>query len=182
MDEMSGHRVRNRAAAVAVASAAAAAALPLLAEGDARSAAGLLALAASFVVAQALVLTPGVLPVALALYGAECVVAVEAAGASPWVVAPVGAALLLLAESAALRGRVPGEASVEREALRRAARQLGVTAALALAGAAAVTAANVLPARGGVAAGLVGGAAVAAALLLVARLARLGRTAAECRD
>ena len=93
MDGSSGRRVRNRAAAVAVASAAAAAALPLLAEGDARSAAGLLALAASFVVAQALVLTPGVLPVALALYGAECVVAVETAGASPWVVAPVGAAL-----------------------------------------------------------------------------------------
>jgi hypothetical protein len=65
---------------------------------------------------------------------------------------------------------------VEREALRRAARQLGVTVALALAGAAAVTAADVLPARGGLAAGLVGGAAVAAVLLLVARVARLGRT------
>jgi hypothetical protein len=175
MDEMSGRGVRNRATAVAVASAAAAAALPLLA-GDARSVAGLLALAASLVATQALVLTPVVLPVALALYGAECVVAVETAGASPWIVTPVGAALLLLAESAGLRDRVPEGASVEREALWRAARQLGVTAALALAGAAVVAAADVLPARGGVAAGLVGAAAVVAALLLVVRLARLGRT------
>ena len=148
--------------------------------GDARSAAGVLASRRARRRTRA-VLTPGVLPVARALRGR-----VRGGGGDGRRVA-MGRRSGRGGAAAALGiGRAeqpcPGEASVEREALRRAARQLGVTAALALAGAAAVTAANVLPARGGVSAGLVGGAAVAAALLLVARLARLGRTAAGCRD
>jgi hypothetical protein len=173
MGEVSGRTARLGAGAVAAAAAGAAAALPVLTAGDARSVPSALALAGSVVVVQALVFAPALLPAGLALYGAECVVAVEAAGRSRWVVPAVGAALVLLSEAVALRARIFPESIVERAALRRAVRRIGTATMLAFAGATAVTGGTELPARGGAGAGLIGGAAAAAALLLVARLGRL---------
>jgi hypothetical protein len=173
VDEVSGRTLRVGAAAVALASAAFAGALPLLATGDALSPAGALALAGSLLAAQAVAFAPAILPVALVLYAAECVLAAETAGLSSWVVPPFAVALLLFAEAAAVRERTPVEAHVERPALRLAAWQLVVSGALGLAGAAAASAASTVSTRGGAVAGILGGTAVSAALLLVAGLGRL---------
>jgi hypothetical protein len=90
-----------------------------------------------------------------------------------WSIPPLAAALLVFCELASLsRGPAP-DAAVERPAVTAVlVGRLLVAGLLALAGATAAVLAAAVPARHGLAVGLLGAAAAAALFLLVAALAR----------
>lgn len=90
-----------------------------------------------------------------------------------WSIPPFAAAVLVLSELVALsRGPAP-DAAVERAALTAVlVRRVLVAALLAFAGATVALVAAAVPARHGLATGLVGAAAAAALFLLVAAVAR----------
>ena len=84
---------------------------------------------------------------------------------------PLLAVGLLLVYEAELRHRLPSGSLIEAAPLRVLTRRITVTAALGLLGSVAVVAAAGLSSRGGAAAAVVGGLAVAVAVLLVRMLA-----------
>jgi hypothetical protein len=100
-------------------------------------------------------------------------VVVYGAGAPVWSIAPLAAAVFVLCELVSLsRGPAP-DAAVERPAVTAVlVGRLLVAALLALAGATVALLAAAVPARHGLATGLLGAAAAAALFLLVAALAR----------
>jgi hypothetical protein len=106
-----------------------------------------------------------VLGVLAALYGEDVPV---------WSIPLLTAAALILSELVSLsRGPAP-DAAVERPAVTLLARRLLVAALLAFAGATVALLAAAVPARHGLATGLLGAAAAAALFLLVAAVARWG--------
>jgi hypothetical protein len=145
--------------------------LPLLVEPDPSALAGGLALAASVTVLGALIVAPLVLPLAIALYGAELVVLEHRGELALWNIPLLAVGLLLVYEAGELRHRLPRGSLIEAEPLRARARGIALTAALGLLGSAAVVAAASLTSRGGAAAAVVGGLAVAVTVLLVRTLA-----------
>ena len=98
--------------------------------------------------------------------------------APAWSVPPLAAAVLILCELVSLsRGPAP-DAAVERRAVTAVlVGRLLVAALLAFAGATVALVAAAVPARHGLATGLLGAAAAAALFLLVPAVARLGGTA-----
>jgi hypothetical protein len=145
--------------------------LPLLIERGLPPLEGALALAASATVLGALILAPSLLPPAMALYGTELVVSVHRGELTVWSTPLLAVGLLLVYEAGELRHRLPSGSVVEPGAVRALTRRIAMTAALGLLGSAAVVAAAGLSLRGGPAALVVGGLAVAVAVLLVRILA-----------
>jgi hypothetical protein len=129
---------------------------------------GILALAASI---AAFILSRSLLPLAIALYGAELVVSVHRGALTVWSIPLLAAGLLVVYEAAELRHQIPSGAVIEPGAVRSLTRRIGVTAALGLLGSAVVIAASGLAHPEGPLAAVVGGLAVAAAVLLVRILA-----------
>jgi hypothetical protein len=136
---------------------------------------GMLALAASITTLVALISAPSLLPPAIALYGAELVVSVHRGELAVWSVPLFAAGLLLVYEAGELRHRLPPGSPIEPSAVRALTQRIGLTTALGLLGSATVVAAASLPGRGGPAAAVVGGLAVAVAVLLVRNLAATTR-------
>lgn len=132
---------------------------------------GTLALAASISALLALILAPFLLPPAIALYGAELVVSVHRGELATWSIPLLAAGLLLVYEAGELRHQLPSGSVIQREAVRALTRRIGLTAGLGLLGSGAVVAAAGLSGRGGPAATVVGGLAVAVAVFLVRILA-----------
>jgi hypothetical protein len=145
--------------------------LPLLIARGLPSLQGTLALAASITALVALILAPSLLPPAIALYGAELVVSVHRGELAVWSIPLLAAGLLLVYEAGELRHQLPSGSVIEPGAVRALTRRIGLTAALGLLGSAAVVAAASLSGRGGPAAAVVGGLAVAVAVFLVRILA-----------
>jgi hypothetical protein len=157
---------------VAVVAAVIVGGLPLLVLRGLPPLLGTLALAASI---AALVLSPSLLPLAVALYGAALVLAVHRGELALWSIPLFAAGLLVVYEAGELRHRLPSGSVVEPGAMHALARRIGLTAALGLLGAAVVVAAASPSVRGGPAAAVVGGLAVAAAVFLVRVLAATTR-------
>ena len=145
--------------------------LPLLISRGLPPLEGTLALAASITAAAALILTPSLLPPAIALYGAELVVSVHRGQLAVWIVPLLAAGLVLVYEAAELRHQLPPRTVTETWAVRALTRRIGLTAALGLLGSAAVVAAAGASGRGGPAAAVVGGLAAALAVFLIRVLA-----------
>jgi hypothetical protein len=138
---------------------------------------GGLALAASVIALEALLFAPLLLPLAVALYATELVVSVHRGVLPIWTVPLLAVGLLFLYETAELRYRLPASSVIEAAPLRALTRRVALTMALALLASASVVAAASVSSRGGPAAAVVGGLAVAAALLLVRTLAAKGSPA-----
>jgi hypothetical protein len=149
--------------------------LPLLVARELPPLESAVALAASITVLVALISAPLLLPAAIALYGAELVVSVHRGELALWSIPLLAVGLLLVHEAGELRHQLPSGSVIEPWAVRALTRRIGVTAALGLLGSAAVVAAAGLSSRGGPAAAVVGGLAVAVAVVLV-RIAWLGET------
>ena len=145
--------------------------LPLLIEPELSPLEGGLALVASVTALAALIFAPLLLPPAMALYGAQLVVLVHGGELALWSIPLLAVGLLLVYEAGELRHRLPPGSLVEAAPLRALTRRIAVTAALGLLGSAAVVAAAGLSSRGGAAAAVLGGLAVAVAVLLVRMLA-----------
>jgi hypothetical protein len=139
-----------------------------------------LTLAAGIVALEALLFAPLLLPLAVGLVGAVLVVWVHRDVLPLWSVPLLAIGLVLLHEAGDLRYRLPAGSVVESAPLRALARRVVLTAALGLIASAGVVAASSLPSRGGAAAAIVGGLAVAAAFLLVMGVAG-ARPSAEAR-
>jgi hypothetical protein len=153
--------------------------LPMLVEGAMPPLEGVLALAASVAVFEAVIFAPLLLPLAVGLLAAELVVSVHRGELALRSVPLLAVWLLLVYETGELRHRLPPDAVVEPPALRALARRLGLTAAIGLLASVTVLAAASLPSRGGSAAAIVGGVAAAAAVLLVRLLAADGSDATD---
>jgi hypothetical protein len=113
---------------------------------------------------------------ALGLGAVLGLLAVAAGGHVPvWSIPLLVAAVLVVVELVSLAGSAQPDAAVERPAVAAVlVGRLLVAALLALAGATVALLAGAVPARHGLATGLVGAAAAAALFLLVAALARRG--------
>jgi hypothetical protein len=135
---------------------------------------GVLALAASVAALEALTFAPLLLPLAVALLATELVVSVHRGGLPLWTVPLLAVGLLLVYEAGELRHRLPPDSVIEPGPLRALAGRLALTAALGLLASVAVLAAASLTSRGGAAAAVIGGLAVAAAVLLVRMLGANG--------
>jgi hypothetical protein len=146
--------------------------LPLVSSRGLPPLLGTLVLAASI---AALILVPSLLPPAIALYGAELVVSVHRGVLTVWSVPLLAGGLLVVYEAGELRHRLPSDSVVEAGAVRALTRRVGLTAALGLIGSAAVIGAASLSHPEGPAAAVVGGIAVAVAVLLVRILAATTR-------
>jgi hypothetical protein len=129
-----------------------------------------LALAASVTGLEALIFAPLLLPPAVALLAAELVVSVHRGELALWNVPLLAVGLLLVYEAGELRHRLPPGFVIEPGPLRALARRLALTAAIGLVASVTVLAAAGISSRGGTAAAVVGGLAVAAAVLLVRML------------
>jgi hypothetical protein len=154
--------------------------LPLLVEPELSPLAGGLALVASVIALGAVIVAPLLVPPAIGLYGAELVVLEHRGELALWTIPRLAFGLLLVYEAGELRHRLPAGSLVEAAPLRALARRIALTAALGLLGSAAVVAAASLSSRGGPAAAVVGGLAVAVAVLLVRTLAPTAEVG-ECR-
>lgn len=132
---------------------------------------GLLALAANVTALIALTVGSALLPAAVALYGAELVVAVHRGALALWSIPLLVVVLILVYEAGEARHRLPRGAVVEPGPLRALARRVALSAALGALGAVTVLAASGLSSRGGPAAAIVGGVFAAGAVLLVRMLA-----------
>jgi hypothetical protein len=132
-----------------------------------------LALAASVVALEALIFAP-LLPLAVALLATELVVAVHRGELALWSVPLLAVGLLLVYEAGELRHRLPPDSVIESGPLRALAGRLALTAALGLLASVTVLAAASLSSRGGAAAAVIGGLALAATVLLVRMLAANG--------
>jgi hypothetical protein len=130
-----------------------------------------LALAAGVTALGALVFAPLLLPLAVALLGAELVVSVHRGRLALWTVPLLAVGLLLVYEAGELRHRLPACSLIEARPLRALTRRLALTAALGLLASATVVAAASPSSRGGAPAAVAGGSAVAALLLIVRILA-----------
>jgi hypothetical protein len=130
-----------------------------------------LALAASAIALAAFLVAPSLLPAAVGLYGAELVVSVHRGELADWTIPLFAVCLLLVYEGGDLRHRLPARTIVEPAAVRALGRRVVLTPALGLLASAAVIAAAGTSGRGGPAAVVVGGLAVAAAFVLVKILA-----------
>ena len=168
---MTDTNLRRGAGAVAGLGAAFLGGLPLLISRGLPPLEGGLALAASITGLAALILTPSLLPPAIALYGAELVVSVHRSELAVWSIPLFAAGLLLVYEAGELRHQLPSGSVIEPGAVLALTRRIGLTAALGLLGSAAVVAAASASGRGGPAAAVVGGLAVATAVFLVRILA-----------
>jgi hypothetical protein len=115
---------------------------------------------------------------ALGLGAGLAVLGILYAGDAPvWSVPLVGAAVLILCELVSLSRGLAPDAAVERPAVNAVlVGRLLVAALLAFAGAIVALLAAAVPARYGLATGLLGAAAAAALFLLVAAIARGGET------
>ena len=131
---------------------------------------GVLALAASVAVVEALIFAPLLVPLAVALLAAELVVSVHRGALALWNVPLLAVGLLLVYEAGELRHRLPPDSVIEPGPLRTLAGRLALTAAIGMLASVTVLAAASLSSRGGPAAAVVGGLAVAAAVLLVRML------------
>jgi hypothetical protein len=129
-----------------------------------------LALAASVTALEALIFAPLLLPPAVALLAAELVVSVHRGEIALWSVPPLAVGLLLVYEAGELRHRLLPDSVIEPVPLRALAGRLALTAAIGLLASVTVLAAGSLSSRGGATAAVVGGVAVAAAVLLVRML------------
>ena len=129
-----------------------------------------LALAASIAALEALIFAALLLPLAVALLATELVVSVHRGGLALWSVPLVAVCVLLVYEAGELRHRLPPDSFIESGPLRALAGRLALTAVIALLAAATVLAAASLSSRGGAAAPVIGGLALAAAVLLVRML------------
>jgi hypothetical protein len=152
--------------------------LPMLVEGAMPPLEGVLALAASVAVLEAVIFAPLLLPPAVGLLAAELVVSIHRGELALWSVPLLAVGLLLVYETGELRHRLPADAVVEPAALRALAGRLAWTAGIGLLASATVLAAASLPSRGGAAAAIVGGVAVAAAIILVRQLGADARPSA----
>jgi hypothetical protein len=150
--------------------------LPLLAARGLPTVEVALALAASVIALAALLVAPSLLPAAVALYGAELVVSVHRGELGDWTMPLFAVCLLVVCEGGDLRHRLPARAVVEPAAVRALGRRVVLTLALGLLASAAVIAAAGVSGRGGPAAVVVGGLAVAAAFFLVENLADTTQT------
>lgn len=153
--------------------------LPLLISRGLPPLEGALALAASITALVALILAPSLLPPAIALYGAELVVSVHRGELAVWCIPLLAAGLLVVYEAGELRHQLPSGSAIEPGAMRALTGRIGLTAALGLLGSATVVAAASLSGRGGPAAAVVGGLAVAVAVFLVRILAAATRVGGE---
>jgi hypothetical protein len=143
---------------------------PALASGFS-SPQGRLALAAASVTAlMALTFAPVLLPGAIALYGAELVVAVHRGALEIWSIPLFALVLTFVYEAGEVRHRVPPGAVVEPRPLRGLARRLALSAALGALAAVTVLAATAISSRGGPTALIVGSVFAAGAALLVRML------------
>ena len=182
MDALAGTNLRRAAGAFAAASAVLLAGLPMLAERGFPPLEGGLALAASVAALMALIFAPLLLPPAVALLATELVVAVHRGVLALWNVPLLAVALLLVYEAGELRHRLPPDSVIERGPLRALAGRLALTAAIGLLASVTVLAAAGLSSRGGAVAAVVGGLAVAAAVLLVRMLGANGSIGATADD
>jgi hypothetical protein len=147
--------------------------LPLVVERAFPPLEGPLALAAIVAALEALIFAPLLLPLAAALLATELVVSVHRGELALWSVPLLAVGLLLFYEAGELRHRLPPDAVIESRPLRALASRLALTAALGLLASVTVLAAASLSSRGGAAAAVIGGLALAAAVLLVRMLADL---------
>ena len=129
-----------------------------------------MALAASVAALEALIFAPLLLPLAVALLATELVVAVHRGELALWTVPLLAVGLLLVYEAGELRHRLPPDSVIEPGPLRALAGRLALTAAIGLLASVTVLAAASLLSRGGAAAAVIGGLALAAAVLLVRML------------
>jgi hypothetical protein len=139
---------------------------------------GGLALAAILATIEALTFAPLLLPLAVGLLATELVVSVHRGALALWTVPLLAVGLLLVYEAGDLRHRLPPDSVVESAPLRALAGRLALTAALGLLASVTVLATAGLSSRGGAAAAVIGGLALAAAVLLVRMLAANGSLAA----
>lgn len=146
-------------------------ALPLLIARGLPPLEGALALAATVTVVGALIVAPSPLPAAIALYGAELVVSVHRGELALWSIPLLAVCLLLVYEGGDLRHRLPPGSVVEPTAARALARRVALTTALGLLASAAVAGAAGLSVRSGPVVVVIGGLAVAVAVLIVKVLA-----------
>ena len=135
---------------------------------------GVLALAACVAALEALIFAPLLLPLAVALLATELVVSVHRGALALWTVPLLAVGLLLVYEAGELRHRLPPDSVIESGPLRALAGRLVLTAALGLLASVTVLAAAGLSSRGGAAAAVIGGLALAAVFLLVKMLAANG--------
>ena len=133
-----------------------------------------MALAASVAALEALIFAPLLLPLAVALLATELVVSVHRGVLALWTVPLLAVGLLLVYEAGELRHRLPPDAVIESGPLRALTVRLALTAALGLLASVTVLAAASVSSRGGAAAAVIGGLALAAAILLVRMLATNG--------
>ena len=143
---------------------------------------GGLALAAGVAMLEALIFAPLLLPLAVALLATELVVSVHRGELALWAVPLLAVGLLLVYEAAELRHRLPPGSVVESGPLRALAGRLALTAALGLLASVTVLAAASLSSRGGAASAVIGGLALAAAVLLVRMLAANGASSGALMD
>ena len=129
-----------------------------------------MALAAILATLEALIFAPLLLPLAVALLATELVVSVHRGGLALWTVPLLAVGLLLFYEAGELRHRLPRDSVIESGPLRALAGRLALTAALGLLASVTVLAAASLSSRGGAAAAVIGGLALAAVFLLVRML------------
>ena len=148
------------------------AALPLVLGLGVASPWGGLTLAAAAIACGALTISSRLLAPAVALFATGIVLAVHRGELGHWSVPPLAAALLLLAESAELRHRLPRDAVIERQAAYGVVRQVVLVVAAAFTASLVALAAAGATSRGGAAAGVIGAAAILAMLLLIRFFAR----------
>ena len=129
-----------------------------------------MALAASVTALAAVIFAPLLLPPAVALLAAELVVSVHRGVLALWSVPLLAVGLLLVYEAGDLRHRLPPDSVIEPGPLRALAGRLALTTAIGLLASVTVLAAAGISSRGGAAGAVVGGLAVAAAVLLVRML------------
>jgi hypothetical protein len=127
---MTDTNLRRGAGAAAGLGAAFLGGLPLLISRGLPPLEGGLALAASITGLAALILTPSLLPPAIALYGAELVVSVHRSELAVWSIPLLAAGLLLVYEAGELRHQLPSGSVIEPGAVLALTRRIGLTAAL----------------------------------------------------
>lgn len=152
--------------------------LPLIVERAFPPLESALGLAACVAMLEALIFAPLLLPLAVALLATELVVSAHRGELALWAVPLLAVGLLLVYEAGELRHRLPPDSVIEPGPLRALAGRLALTAALGLLASVTVLAAAGLASRGGAAAGVIGGLALAAAVLLV-RMLSFGATDLE---
>ncbi len=135
-----------------------------------------MALAASVAALEALIFAPLLLPLAVGLLATELVVSVHRSVLGLWSVPLLAVGLLLFYEAGELRHRLPPDSVIESGPLRALAGRLALTAALGLLASVTVLAAASISSRGGAAAAVIGGLALATAFLLVRVLVANGAT------